>query len=45
LVRDQVTATYNEESTTEFGVRVRAEMGVAEGHTNGEPAATPPPRS
>jgi hypothetical protein len=23
-------------------VRVRAEMGVREGHTNGEPAATPP---
>jgi cell division transport system ATP-binding protein len=42
LVRDQVTATYHEESTSEFGVRVRAEMGVAEGHTNGEPAASPP---
>ena len=45
LVRDQVTATYHEESTSEFGVRVRAEMGVREGHTNGEAAATPPPRS
>jgi cell division transport system ATP-binding protein len=42
LVRDQVTAMYDEESTSEFGVRVRAEMGVAEGHTNGEPAASPP---
>jgi len=42
LVRDQVTATYHEESTSEFGVRVRAEMGVGEGHTNGEPAASPP---
>src|SRR6266513_2385682 len=41
LVRDQATATYHEESTSEFGVRVRAEMGVREGHTNGEPAATP----
>ncbi len=49
LVRDQVTATYHEESTTEFGVRVRAEMGVGEGHTNGDPAtdderAGSPPR-
>jgi cell division transport system ATP-binding protein len=42
LVRDQVTATYHDESTSEFGVRVRAEMGVAEGHTNGEPAASTP---
>jgi cell division transport system ATP-binding protein len=41
LVRDQVTATYHDESTTEFGVRVRSEMGVGEGHTNGEPASTP----
>jgi cell division transport system ATP-binding protein len=39
LVRDQPTATYHEESTSEFGVRVRAEMGVAEGHTNGERAS------
>jgi cell division transport system ATP-binding protein len=42
LVRDQVTATYHEESTSEFGVRVRSELGVGEGHTNGEPAASPP---
>jgi cell division transport system ATP-binding protein len=45
LVRDQAGATYHEESTSEFGVRVRAEMGVGEGHTNGEPiepAASPP---
>jgi cell division transport system ATP-binding protein len=42
LIRDQAGATYHEESTSEFGVRVRAEMGVGEGHTNGEPAATPP---
>jgi cell division transport system ATP-binding protein len=42
LVRDQVTATYHEESTSEFGVRVRSEMGVGEGHTNGEPATSPP---
>jgi cell division transport system ATP-binding protein len=45
LVRDQVTATYDEESTSEFALRVRAEMGVREGHTNGEAAASPPPRS
>ncbi len=45
LVRDQVTATYDEESTSEFGLRVRAEMGVREGHTNGEAAVSPPPRS
>jgi cell division transport system ATP-binding protein len=36
LVRDQAGSTYHEESTSEFGVRVRAEMGVREGHTNGE---------
>jgi cell division transport system ATP-binding protein len=45
LVRDQAAATYHDESTSEFGVRVRAEMGVGEGHTNGEPtepAASPP---
>jgi cell division transport system ATP-binding protein len=42
LIRDAAGATYHEESTSEFGVRVRAEMGVREGHTNGEPAATPP---
>ena len=37
LVRDQATAGYAEESTGEFAVRIRAEMGVAEGHPNGEP--------
>ncbi len=37
VVRDQATGAYaTEESTTEFAVRVRAEMGVGdEGHTNG----------
>jgi cell division transport system ATP-binding protein len=36
VVRDEVSGGYTEESTTEFGVRVRAEMGVApEGQTNG----------
>jgi len=36
VVRDEVSAGYTEESTTEFGVRMRAEMGVApEGQTNG----------
>jgi cell division transport system ATP-binding protein len=39
LVRDQSGSTYHEESTSEFGVRVRAEMGVREGHTNGEAEA------
>ena len=39
LVRDEVAAGYHDESTSEFAVRVRAEMGVGdEGHTNGEPA-------
>jgi cell division transport system ATP-binding protein len=39
LVRDEATAGYHDESTSEFAVRVRAEMGVGdEGHTNGEPA-------
>jgi cell division transport system ATP-binding protein len=37
LVRDEATAGYTDESTSEFAVRVRAEMGVGEGHTNGEP--------
>jgi len=42
LVRDEATAGYHDESTTEFGVRVRAEMGVGnEGHTNGEPEQLP----
>ncbi len=37
LVRDQAGATYHEESTTEFELRLRAEMGVGpEGHTNGD---------
>ncbi len=39
LVRDEATAGYMDESTSEFAVRVRAEMGVGdEGHTNGEPS-------
>jgi cell division transport system ATP-binding protein len=37
LVRDQAAGLYQEESTTEFAVRMRAEMGVgSEGHTNGD---------
>jgi cell division transport system ATP-binding protein len=36
VVRDEVSGGYTEEATTEFGVRMRAEMGVApEGQTNG----------
>ena len=36
VIRDEVAGGYTEESTTEFGVRMRAEMGVGvEGHTNG----------
>jgi cell division transport system ATP-binding protein len=38
LVRDERAAGYHDESTTEFALRVRAEMGVGEGHTNGDPA-------
>jgi cell division transport system ATP-binding protein len=38
LVRDEVASGYHDESTTEFALRVRAEMGVGEGHTNGDPA-------
>ncbi len=39
VVRDEVSGGYTEESTTEFGVRMRAEMGVApEGQTNGNDA-------
>jgi cell division transport system ATP-binding protein len=39
LVRDEASAGYVDESTSEFAVRVRAEMGVGdEGHTNGEPS-------
>ncbi len=40
LVRDEASAGYHDESTSEFAVRVRAEMGVGdEGHTNGEPSS------
>ena len=39
LVRDEAAAGYHDESTGEFALRVRAEMGVGEGHTNGEPSA------
>jgi cell division transport system ATP-binding protein len=36
VVRDETRGGYTEESTTEFGMRIRAEMGVgAEGGTNG----------
>jgi cell division transport system ATP-binding protein len=36
VVRDEVSGGYTEESTTEFGVRMRAEMGVGpEGQPNG----------
>ena len=39
VVRDEVSGGYTEESTTEFGLRMRAEMGVgAEGGTNGHDA-------
>ena len=41
LVRDEATAGYVDESTSEFAVRMRAEMGVGdEGHTNGEPSSS-----
>jgi cell division transport system ATP-binding protein len=37
IVRDEAVGGYTEESTKEFGVRMRAEMGVGpEGATNGE---------
>ena len=37
LIRDQAGGGYTQESTTEFAVRMRAEMGVGdEGQTNGE---------
>ena len=40
IVRDEVAGGYTEESTTEFGVRMRAEMGVgAEGQPNGNARA------
>ena len=36
VVRDEVSGGYTEESTTEFGLRMKAEMGVGnEGQTNG----------
>jgi len=35
VVRDEVSGGYTEESTSEFGLRMRAEMGVGEGQTNG----------
>ena len=38
VVRDEVSGGYTEESTTEFGLRMQAEMGVGaegEGRTNG----------
>ena len=35
LVRDEAAAGYHEESTGEFALRVRAEMGVSEGHAIG----------
>jgi cell division transport system ATP-binding protein len=39
VVRDEVSGGYTEESTTEFGLRMRAEMGVGpEGQTNGHDA-------
>jgi hypothetical protein len=39
VVRDEVSGGYTEESTNEFGMRMRAEMGVApEGQTNGHDA-------
>ena len=39
IVRDEVAGGYTEESTTEFGLRMRAEMGVGpEGQTNGHDA-------
>jgi cell division transport system ATP-binding protein len=37
LVRDETGATYHDESTREFALRLRAEMGVGdEGNTNGD---------
>jgi cell division transport system ATP-binding protein len=41
VVRDEVSGGYTEESTSEFGLRMRAEMGVApEGQTNGHAGET-----
>ncbi len=39
VVRDVAAGAYHDESTSEFAVRVRAEMGLVEGQANGE---TPP---
>ena len=37
IVSDEAGGLYEQdESTTEFAVRVRSEMGIVEGHTNGE---------
>jgi cell division transport system ATP-binding protein len=37
IVRDETSGGYSEESTNEFAMRMRAEMGVGpEGATNGE---------
>jgi cell division transport system ATP-binding protein len=37
LVRDEAISGYHDESTTEFAVRMRQELGVGdEGHTNGD---------
>jgi cell division transport system ATP-binding protein len=37
LVRDEAVSGYHDESTTEFAVRMRQELGVGdEGHTNGD---------
>src|SRR5204863_5367569 len=35
LVRDEHGGGYHDESTREFAARMRAEMGLGEGHTNG----------
>ncbi len=42
VVRDETTGGYTEESTNEFGMRMRAEMGVGvEGQTNGHDLVEP----
>lgn len=39
VIRDEIAGGYTEESTSEFGVRMRAEIGVGvEGHSNGNGA-------
>jgi len=41
IIRDQEVGGYTDESTREFAMRLRGEMGVGpEGHTNGEPLET-----